>query len=117
MASIAGRLPVVVTGDFNADAGSDPYKLLLGSGNAATRMTDTFRAANAGVVKGDGTRHAFRGGRGGPRIDWILASATAFRTVDADIDHTRSLLAYPSDHFPVTAVLRPVAAPVLAQVE
>jgi endonuclease/exonuclease/phosphatase family metal-dependent hydrolase len=115
MASIARGLPVLVTGDFNADAGSDPYRELTGS-KSTTVLTDTFRAINANV-KGDGTRHAFRGGRGGPRIDWILASSSAFRTIDADIDHTRAGIMFPSDHFPVTAVLRPTGAPTLAQVE
>jgi endonuclease/exonuclease/phosphatase family metal-dependent hydrolase len=116
MASISGGLPTLVTGDFNADAGSDPYRTLVGAGNPAGRMTDTFRAMNATIVKGDGTRHAFRGGRGGPRIDWILAS-TGFRTLAANIDYAKSGMSYPSDHFPVTAVLRPTAAPVLARIE
>lgn len=115
MASIAGGMPVLVTGDFNADAGSEPYRTLIAGG--PTALTDTFGALHAIRTKDDGTRHSFRGGRGGPRIDWILASTRAFRTVDADIDHTRSGLMYPSDHFPVTAVLRPVEAPTLAQIE
>ena len=116
MASIARGLPVLVTGDFNADAGSGPYHALTGS-KTATVLTDTFRAVHADGVKGDGTRHAFRGGRGGPRIDWILASSNAFRTIDADIDHTRSGIMFPSDHFPVTAVLRPIGAASFARVE
>ena len=116
MASIARGLPVLVTGDFNADAGSDPYRELTGSKTAAV-LTDTFRAVHVNGSDGDGTRHAFRGGRGGPRIDWILASSNAFRTIDADIDHTRSGIMFPSDHFPVTAVLRPMGAPTLARIE
>ena len=110
---IAGPMPVVLTGDFNAGEGSDPHRLLVdGSG-----MTDTFRAVNAGGQADSGTHHAFRGRTGGPRIDWILAGA-GFRTVDAGIDRTRDGRAYPSDHFPVTAVLRPAAAGrTVAQVE
>ena len=117
MGSIAGALPVVVTGDFNADAGSDPYRTLVGRTGTPARLNDTFQAINPRPRRDDGTRHAFLGGRGGPRIDWILASATAFRTIEAAIDHTRSGLMFPSDHFPVTAVLRPLAAPTLARVE
>ena len=116
MASIARGMPMLVTGDFNADAGSDPYQELIGS-RTDTVLTDTFRAMNGTGLKADGTRHAFRGGRGGPRIDWILASSSDFRTIDADIDHTRSGIMFPSDHFPVTAVLRPTAAPTLARIE
>jgi len=117
MASIAGGMPVVVTGDFNADAGSAPYRLMLGSAKSAVaRLTDTFRAMNPTPAKDDGTRHGFIGGRGGPRIDWILAS-DAFHTIDAGIDRTKGGLSYPSDHFAVTAVLRPVVAPLVARVE
>jgi endonuclease/exonuclease/phosphatase family metal-dependent hydrolase len=113
MASIAGGMPVLVTGDFNADAGSEPYATLCAP-KSATSLTDTFRAMHRTNRKDDG------GGRGGPRIDWILASTDGFRTIDADIDHTRGGLSYPSDHFPVTAVLRPIggaAAPTLARIE
>ncbi|HEV2295062.1 MAG TPA: endonuclease/exonuclease/phosphatase family protein [Tepidisphaeraceae bacterium] len=117
MASIAGRMPVLVTGDFNADAGSDPYRILTGGSAATAPLIDTFRAAHVMPPKRTGTRHAFRGGCGGPRIDWILASSNGFRTIDADIDHTKSGLMYPSDHFPVTAVLRPLGAPTLARIE
>ena len=118
IATIAGTLPVVVTGDFNADAGTGPYQTMLGSAaNAAARLTDTFRAIYATQTRNDGTRHGFHGGKNGPRIDWILASS-AFRTVDATIDYAKSGFSYPSDHFPVTAVLRPVtSAPALARIE
>jgi endonuclease/exonuclease/phosphatase family metal-dependent hydrolase len=117
IASIAGGLPVVVTGDFNADAGSTPYRVMLGAvADAAVRLTDTFRAMYPGAAKDDGTRHGFHGGHGGPRIDWILAS-NAFRTIDAGIDRTKGGLSYPSDHFAVTAILRPVIAPLVARVE
>jgi endonuclease/exonuclease/phosphatase family metal-dependent hydrolase len=116
IATIAGALPVLVTGDFNADAGSEPYRTLIGSSaSAATRLTDTFRAVNSTIPNGTGTRHGFLGGHGGPRIDWILASS-AFRTIDADIDHTRSGISFPSDHFPVTAVLRRNPVTTLAEV-
>jgi len=103
MALIAGAMPVLVTGDFNADEGSDPYLTLVSN---RTGMADTFRAANLEPLGKEGTRHGFLGMRGGPRIDWILASGD-FRTMDAGIDRTRGGLGYPSDHFPVTAVLRP----------
>ncbi|MDQ3439772.1 MAG: endonuclease/exonuclease/phosphatase family protein [Planctomycetota bacterium] len=116
MATIARGMPVLVTGDFNADAGSDPYQELT-STKSPTALSDTFRTVHAAGLEGDGTRHAFRGGRGGPRIDWILASSNGFHTLDADIDHTRSGIMFPSDHFPVTAVLRPTAAPTMARVE
>jgi endonuclease/exonuclease/phosphatase family metal-dependent hydrolase len=63
--------------------------------------------------------HSFWGGHGGPRIDWIFTTG-AIQIVSAQIDHHRSGIRYPSDHFPMEAVVRvggtPVAAP-LANVE
>jgi endonuclease/exonuclease/phosphatase family metal-dependent hydrolase len=123
MASIAGGAPCVVTGDFNADEGSDAYRTLLagtgalrgvgaGVGRIAGTLVDTFRAANPTLVDRDGTRHGFWGGRGGPRIDWIIATPH-FQAVAGDIDRDSAYGRYPSDHFPVTAVLRPMGtAPV-----
>ena len=117
MQRIAGALPVIVTGDFNADEGTDPYKVLLAGTQSTGKLTDTFLAAHGMKgVRNDGTRHGFSGSRGGPRIDWIVASRD-FVTLDADIDHTHAGLRYPSDHFPVTAVLRPVNQLPVARIE
>ena len=116
MRRIAGDSPCIVTGDFNAGEDSDPYVALTRAhGAAEPLLIDTFRAANPVEQRGEGTRHGFRGGRGGDRIDWILASP-CFQALSASIDHSRGLLGYPSDHFPVTATLRLVAAPYQATV-
>ena len=110
--SIAGGMPVIVTGDFNADAGTEPYKLLLAGERVGVPqlLFDAFRVANPRLRDDEGTRHDFSGKRSGNRIDWILCT-TGFTPVSATINRTRSLLGYPSDHFPVQAVLRPTAAP------
>ena len=114
---IAGDLPVVVTGDFNATDDSAPYRTLItGTRSGDERFTDTYRAANRATSGGDGTRHDFWGGHNGPRIDWIVTSGE-FRTISAAIDRTREGGRYPSDHFPVTAVLRPAAPVGVARVE
>ena len=122
--SLASGMGVIVTGDFNADAGTAPYKLLLAGEQvgAPQLLFDAFRLANPKVRGDEGTRHDFSGKRGGDRIDWILAN-TAFTPVSATINRTRSLMGYPSDHFPVLAVLRPTAttpamgSPAVARVE
>jgi endonuclease/exonuclease/phosphatase family metal-dependent hydrolase len=108
MASIAGSLPTIVTGDFNDEPGSACYRGLLAgrSGSGDLPLTDTLRAANpAGDEREQGTRHDFWGGHGGPRIDWIMTSR-AIQVVSAQVDHNRSGLRYPSDHFPMEAVVR-----------
>lgn len=120
--AIAPGMPVIVTGDFNADAGSDPYRLLLTGEQAGVPqlLFDAFRLANPRLRNDEGTRHDFSGKRSGNRIDWILCSI-AFTPLKAEINRTRSLLGYPSDHFPVQAVLRPTTQaqqpPLVARIE
>ncbi len=116
IAVISKGLPVVVTGDFNADAGSTPYKELLAYRSFGDVLRDTFLVANPGKPKNDGTHHDFHGKTSGDRIDWILASSD-FATLQATIDHTKLGGRYPSDHFPVAAILRPVTHSTLAQIE
>lgn len=105
MQAIVGDCPVVITGDFNTVQGSAPYRYLVdGSGINGRKLTDTFRAANPHWVEDDGTRSGFRGSRGGPRIDWILATPR-FKTLAAGIDHAHNGWRYPSDHFPIVSIL------------
>lgn len=92
---------VIVTGDFNAGEGSDPYKAFL-DGNEL--LVDTYRQVHNGPVEGEGTFNGFRGRVDGPRIDWILASRS-LECMSAEIDRTSEGNRYPSDHCPVNAVL------------
>lgn len=104
MQVIAPGMPCVITGDFNDQPGSNVYQTLLGSS-----LTDAFRAThpipNTSV---EGTRHNYSGSDSGPRIDWIVTN-DAFQAVDSQIVHTHNGSKFPSDHFPVAAVLKPVA--------
>ncbi len=89
IASIAGGMPCIVTGDFNTGPGSTPYRTLLApQPTAAASLHDVFRAAHPAAMRDEGTVHFFTGWRGGRRMDWILASSH-FQTIDAEIDHTR----------------------------
>ncbi|HEX4612713.1 MAG TPA: endonuclease/exonuclease/phosphatase family protein [Urbifossiella sp.] len=103
---------VVVTGDFNAGEGSDPYAALFGP--AADRpgpLVDTFRVAHPARGKTEGTFNNFDPrATGGDRIDWIAVSRD-WEVREAGIDRTTKDGRAPSDHFPVTAVLRPAGPP------
>ena len=68
-------------------------------------VVDSFRAVHPGKGDDEGTFNGFQGRRSGPRIDWVL-HGSAFETVSAAIDRTEENGRNPSDHFPVTAVLR-----------
>ena len=104
LAAIAERPRVVVVGDFNAGSGSATHRELTGSkrpGGVALR--DTFAVINRPGPQ-DGTLGRFVGQRTGPRIDWILIGPT-LRCTRAGIDRTSVDGRYPSDHFPVFAVV------------
>ncbi|UCD76388.1 MAG: endonuclease/exonuclease/phosphatase family protein [Phycisphaerales bacterium] len=107
--AIAGGLPAVITGDFNAAAGpppSPPYQALVGHAPAGEpALIDTYRHLHPRPGEEEGTFNGFAGTADGPRIDWILTS-THFTTREAAIDRTNRDDRYPSDHFAVTAVLR-----------
>jgi endonuclease/exonuclease/phosphatase family metal-dependent hydrolase len=98
---------VIVTGDFNAGEGSDPYTALFGDTDGKPApVIDSFRAAYPTRGKAEGTFNGFKADAvTGDRIDWIGCS----RDWDvrlAGIDRTTQDGRTPSDHFPVTAVLR-----------
>lgn len=93
--------PVIVTGDFNCSDTSPPYKALFVGGV----LTDTFRAKHPKKLKNEGTFNGFKGTDNGARIDWVLHN-DRFETIDAAIDKTSREGRYPSDHFPVTGILK-----------
>lgn len=106
--ALAGKAPVVIVGDFNAPADAalpGPYAALVDTAAAGGLiLRDAYRALHA-PAPGEGTFHGFGGGRDGQRIDWVLATP-AWAPVAAEIDRTAREGRLPSDHFPMTAVLR-----------
>jgi endonuclease/exonuclease/phosphatase family metal-dependent hydrolase len=107
LAELGDGCRLVVTGDFNAGDGSDPYTALFADADGKpSPLLDTYRTMHPTRGKHEGTFHAFKPATTtGDRIDWISAS----RDWDvrlAGIDHTTKDEHAPSDHFPVTAVLR-----------
>lgn len=103
---IAGEHPVILTGDFNADSltgSNQPYGELVVFDKSFLR--DTFRELHPHYDGYEGTFNGFAGTTTGPRIDWILCSGH-FSVKEAGIDHTNQDHRYPSDHFPVTAILK-----------
>lgn len=108
VAELGGISRVVVTGDFNTGEGSEPYKTLFGKDSGVrSPLRDTYRIAFPGRATNEGTFSGFKvDATGGPRIDWIGVSRD-WRVMKAAIDHTAREGRTPSDHFAVTAVLRP----------
>jgi endonuclease/exonuclease/phosphatase family metal-dependent hydrolase len=98
---------VIVTGDFNAGEESAPYQALFGEvdGNPSP-LVDTYRVVHSEKQHAEGTFSGFRAdATSGPRIDWIGVTRN-WQILSADIDRTARDGRTPSDHFPITAVLR-----------
>ncbi|MBM3964060.1 MAG: hypothetical protein FJ308_03195 [Planctomycetes bacterium] len=102
----------IVTGDFNADPAQPPYRELFeldtnGTGGQSSLLVDTLRVYTPTKQLEEGTFSGFDATKtGGSRIDWIACSRE-FEVRLAGIDRTSLEGRTPSDHFPVTAVLRP----------
>jgi endonuclease/exonuclease/phosphatase family metal-dependent hydrolase len=96
---VAAGDPVLVTGDFNS--GPD-NPAMIGLTQRGKLLRDTFRPADPGELVG--TFHAFTGMAGPAKIDAVLATAE-WQVVNAEIVRTEAKGRYPSDHFPVTAVV------------
>ncbi len=102
--------PVIVTGDFNVGEDNPVIRYLKGNpgteamGKPPLTLEDSFRAIHPSenVV---GTFNDFKGTQDGDKIDYILINK-GFTVLEADIVRTSKDGRYPSDHFPVTAVLK-----------
>ncbi len=96
---------VILTGDFNAGATSEPYRAMFAKESSKTALIDTWRAKNPEALPDEGTFSGFvEGNTKGPRIDWIGVSDD-WKIIQAEIDRTARSGRTPSDHFPVQAIL------------
>ncbi len=102
LAEVAGGMPLIVAGDFNATGGpggSEPWDVLCADGS----LRDTWlEAGGESGPEGDGTFHGFDGEPDTGRIDWILASP-GWEVEAASIVRSSRRGRWPSDHYPVTA--------------
>jgi endonuclease/exonuclease/phosphatase family metal-dependent hydrolase len=97
---------LVLTGDFNAGDGSDPYRALFEpAAETLSPVVDAFRKTHPerGVEEGTFSGFKAESTRGG-RIDWIGVSRD-WTIRESAIDRTAREGRTPSDHFPMTAIL------------
>lgn len=116
LSQLAGDLPVVMTGDFNCNPWSMPYRIFLNNG-----FIDTYRAAGHADSSDSSTFHAYQGRNYFAldfgtelfwRVDWILV-----RDVSGGLQTTASAIVpdalpptYPSDHYPIVSEIKVLAA-------
>jgi endonuclease/exonuclease/phosphatase family metal-dependent hydrolase len=101
--------PVVVTGDFNAGEENAAVAAMI----AGKAFVDTFRVVHpeeTQVVTFNGFK-LVEEGAGGAKIDYVFVQPGT-DVLSAEIVRTSRDGRYPSDHFPVTARIRLVSAPV-----
>jgi len=95
------QTPVLVTGDFNAGE-TNAAVVAMREGDL---FRDTFRVVQPSAAP-VGTFTGFRRGEiGGEKIDYVFASPE-WEVLEAAIVRNERDGRYPSDHFPVTAVVR-----------
>lgn len=100
-------LPVILSGDFNATAGSAPIQALLQTGDQAAHSLRNAREASPSKDVGpNSTWNGFRKIQPDRRIDFLFINerlnVDRFETLDPRTSAGR----FASDHLPVTAVIR-----------
>ena len=105
--SLAGGLPVVVTGDLNAVPSSSAYRTFTrDTVDARPPLLDAFETSRDGHYGPTATWNEFRAIEPGRRIDYVLVSRDVpvlAHAILPDMWDGR----FPSDHLPVMAVLAP----------
>jgi endonuclease/exonuclease/phosphatase family metal-dependent hydrolase len=98
---------LILTGDFNAGEGSEPYKAMFGLRETEeSPIVDSYRVGHPERAEKEGTTTPFLAvPSNGARIDWIGVSRD-WNVISATIEHPDRDGRTASDHFPVTAVLR-----------
>ena len=108
IAALASGMPVVVTGDLNADPASAPYRILTRDtvGDATPPLRDALAASRDAHYGPTSTWTAFRAIEPGRRIDYVLVSPQV-RVLKHAILPDSWDDRFPSDHLPVLAAIEP----------
>lgn len=103
-ASLAGKLPVILSGDFNVTDKHRAYRILTWADNENI-FTDTRKKAGAEITGPDYTYIGFSNQfEAKDQIDFIFATHE-FRVFSHQIPDFREKAFYLSDHLPVIAIL------------
>jgi endonuclease/exonuclease/phosphatase family metal-dependent hydrolase len=103
------RLPVVLTGDFNAGPNSAPYYAIVEAEDASHRLLDAQHVSTEPHRGGDSTSSDFMSIRPGGKIDHIFVRDVA-AVLSHRIDDPRVEDRFVSDHLPIVATILPDGA-------
>jgi endonuclease/exonuclease/phosphatase family metal-dependent hydrolase len=107
LSKIAAGVPAILTGDLNITEDNPAYAVLVRPDRpGAIKWIDAFRTVHPTRGAEEASFHAFKGGIAGSRIDFIFHTEH-FTATAAEIVRTGGAAGiWPSDHYPVTAVLQ-----------
>ncbi len=102
---IAAGVPAILTGDFNINEDNPAYVALVQPTKPEwIRWIDSYRTLHPQRQPDEASFNGFKGTVKGSRIDFIFHTSH-FKATAAAIDRSSRDGRFPSDHYPVTAVL------------
>ncbi|HEV7868149.1 MAG TPA: endonuclease/exonuclease/phosphatase family protein [Chthoniobacteraceae bacterium] len=104
--TLAQGVPVVLTGDFNCTEDDGPYRTLTASTTPGLALLDSYRITHPERLPDEASFNGFKGTITGARIDWILHTRDFEPIASSIVRPAAATPPVPSDHYPVTAVLR-----------
>jgi endonuclease/exonuclease/phosphatase family metal-dependent hydrolase len=105
LSEIARGVPAILVGDFNINEDNPAYAVLVRPDTpGAIRWIDAYRTVHPQRRPDESSFNGFKGEIMGSRIDFIFHTSH-FAATASEIDRTSRDGRFPSDHYPVTAVL------------
>jgi endonuclease/exonuclease/phosphatase family metal-dependent hydrolase len=102
---LAKGKPIILTGDFNFNEDSPGYAAIArADGNKRPWLIDSYREVHPKRLADEASFNGFTGVRNGSRIDFIFHSHE-WKPLSSTIERVSENGRYPSDHYPVAAVL------------
>ena len=105
LSALARGVPAILTGDLNITEDNPAYRVFVSPDTpGAIRWIDAYRAVHPVRRPDEASFNGFKPVVDGSRIDFVFHTAD-FAAIAATIDRTARDGRFPSDHFPVTAIL------------
>jgi endonuclease/exonuclease/phosphatase family metal-dependent hydrolase len=102
---VATGIPAVLTGDLNITEDTPAFRVLVDPPEPSwVRWIDAYRTLHPERSPDEASFNGFKGTVRGSRIDFVLHTSH-FRATAAAIDRHQREGRFPSDHYPVNAVL------------
>ncbi len=103
VAEIAGKSPAIITGDFNATPDDEPIQIILNPKDP-NRLTDSEAISQKGHYGPYSSFNGFKQEQTGRHIDYIFVKNGV--TCSQHATHSETWAGrFPTDHFPVSAIL------------